>query len=104
MNAMIPDKLKFDLDLQDLPVRAIQVASEALTITAGTLICTSGTPYYIYLGYEANNTGGRARDYCDWRCSRDGSGQRVTNVLFQSGQTVCECKYTYTVPNNRNCS
>ncbi|NJL51135.1 MAG: hypothetical protein HC930_01045 [Hydrococcus sp. SU_1_0] len=32
---MIPNKLRFDLDLQDLPVRATQVASEALGLTGG---------------------------------------------------------------------
>ena len=36
MNAIIPNKLKFDLDLQDLPARATQVSSEALSISAGS--------------------------------------------------------------------
>jgi hypothetical protein len=33
MNTMIPNKLRFDLDLHDLPARASQVESEALSIS-----------------------------------------------------------------------
>ena len=35
MNTMIPNQLKFDLDLQDLPSRAMSVSSEVLSLSGG---------------------------------------------------------------------
>jgi hypothetical protein len=35
MNTMIPTELRFDLDLQDLPARATQVSSDALSKVSG---------------------------------------------------------------------
>ena len=35
MNTMIPNKLRFNLDLQDLPTRATQVTKEALVLSGG---------------------------------------------------------------------
>jgi hypothetical protein len=39
MNTMIPTELRFDLDLQDLPARAVEVSSEALSLSGGYNRC-----------------------------------------------------------------
>jgi N-acetylmuramic acid 6-phosphate (MurNAc-6-P) etherase len=51
MNTMIPNKLKFDLDLNDLPARVTQVSSEALSLSA------AGRLAYVDSGLTAAQAG-----------------------------------------------
>ena len=69
---MIPNKLIFSLDLQDLPARATQVSSEALSLSgkgfsvvySSVINPAQGHPPY----WTGNFSQAEARQWCDIYC------------------------------------
>ena len=102
MKTMIPNQLKFDLDLQDLPARATQVSSEALSLSAGgrVLWVDSGSTKEAIddrLGYE-----GSAYSYCNVVCTtangkcfvNSGNGKCLYSIDKHKNNTLeCACVY-----------
>lgn len=94
MNTMIPKKVRFGLDLQDLPARATQVAHEALSLSAiegSSGFCQNAR---IDLGYTTQNSVFQLIDYCGWRCKQL-NGSDVVKYKYRDslfgGNTSCGC-------------
>ena len=80
---MIPNTLEFDLDLQDLPVRATQVSSGALSLSAAGTIGYLDTDVLIGAGIISDE--GEIFSYCKGFCrtevySRTGYYGRYLNI------------------------
>jgi hypothetical protein len=87
MNAMIPNEVRFDLDLQDLPARAIGVDQESMMKISG------GCRRYFYCYSQKNGNvvaevtvwWGRCQlADADWACNR----QAACLVLASSGGCI----------------
>lgn len=81
MNTIIPNEVRFDLDLQDLPARAVGVSSDALGKVSGAgckLINTS-----------KKFTGGTLEGYCQAWCGLVGTTCGTHRVY--GGQIYCGC-------------
>lgn len=76
---VIPNKLQFDLDLQDLPVRATQLAPESLGLS-GKYTCS----YFINKGNRSN---------CGEACNRYGRNNNAYAVAPQSTYKYCQCRH-----------
>lgn len=93
MKTMIPNKLKFDLDLNDLLARVTPVSHEALEFpTIEELgLCPNAR---INLGCRAEGSVFNLIDYCDWRCSQLNGSELIRykrNDSLFNGNTSCAC-------------
>ena len=101
---MIPNQIKFDLNLQDLPARASHISSEVLNLSGG--YCESGKEdgpiayEDIDLGYQAKReswSNGQLSDHCEWQCKQIGFNLRsyAPQGLFDdnsdSRNSFCRC-------------
>ena len=87
MNTMIPKQLKFDLDLQDLPARATQVTSEALSLSGTEEEC----PFFSFKFDASRGTDASAT--CGLICALEHQTSTPEKNVGQarSGQLWCRC-------------
>jgi hypothetical protein len=71
MDTIIPNEVRFDLDLQDLPARAVEVSSEALSLSGGYNRCYKNSTCCDVFGRNDTGMGGiNALNYlCGYVCS-----------------------------------
>jgi hypothetical protein len=101
MNTMIPNEIRFGLDLQDLPVRASHISIEKLVITGAQqiinevpVLCTKA--FRPKVGYRV---GGKGENTCPGLCKSQGSPNTDpdsyyvwTGLITKSdNNTACEC-------------
>lgn len=95
---MIPEQLKFDLNLNDLPVRAEYVSSASLSLSAGV------NPTVIYFGkpcrrYDSGAFGipsgwthsGFCNHFCIQKASPQGLYCRGGESVLPRGTIECQC-------------
>ena len=69
MNTIIPNKLSFNFDLNDLPARASQVSLEALNLSGGIAACT-WAHNHSHISYgSASGSENEIRSICNRICS-----------------------------------
>lgn len=93
MNMMIPNKLNFDFNLNDLPARATQVSSEALNLSGGG--CVEAWNFWggsAYKGVDGSQN--EMNPICRRICREVGrkfTGHYAARPIVGGTSPVCRC-------------